>query len=397
VAKVMLSETDWSMETIAKRVTFQLPENGLYKKYAVGGKDVESRSIQYICNPELLATHTKTRVDYPAKLPEGLFANYNIDMTQYSDSYVYGTAKIVQFNNYGTNPVLKHPLAEAEDIHAPWEYDVDKQPFQYMLNAADMDGITLMAELMHEVAANGPGQDYIIGNEVNVRKWCYISYVEDEQFIREYMQVFRVAYNAIKSADANARVFICLDHNWDRDHPEDYWEHYSMIDAKDFLICFNEMINEEGPIDWNLAYHPHLVPLTWAKFWDNSEPYRSLVSDNHMVTIQNLSEVTDLLCREEFLNRKGEVRDVMATEVTYSANQGPDVQGAAVYAAYMSVLYNPYVETIVINQDPQADINGIFTPKALEVYENMDGPNAYQYDVWAKKVIGIRDWGQVLR
>ena len=87
----------------------------------------------------------------------------------------------------------------------------------------------------------------------------------------------------------------------------------------------------------------------------------------------------------------------MATEVTYSANQGADAQAAAVFAAYMSVLRNPYIETIVINQDPQEDINGIFTEKAAEVYENMDGPDGYKYDSWAKQVIGITDWGEILR
>jgi hypothetical protein len=283
------------------------------------------------------------------------------------------------------------------DIHAPWEHDVDKQPFQYMMNASDPDGIRAMAKIMHEVAANGPGQDYIIGNEVNVRKWCYISYVDEEQYIREYMQVFRVAYNAIKSADANARVFICLDHDWNRDHPEDDWERYCVIDSRDFLIRFNQMIREEGNISWGLAYHPHLAPLTNAKFWDNSEPYRSLIDDDRIVTIQNLSVVTDLLKQEEFLDAGGKVRSMMATEVTYSANQGADVQGAAVYAAYVAILRNPYVETIVINQDPQEDIDGIFTPMAQYVYDNMDGPAAYAYDVWAKQVIGITDWGQILR
>ena len=399
VARVTLSDADWQVlsGSVTKTATFELPENGLYLKYAVGGKDGASLGMYYIRNPELLAQFTKTRVSYPSKAPEGTFANFNIDMMQYSDSYAFRTSKIVQFNNYGTNPVLKHPLASEPDPHAPWEHDVDKQPFQYMLNAADMDGITEMARIMHEVAATGPGQDYIIGNEVNIRKWAYISYVGDEQYIREYMQVFRVAYNAIKSADANARVFICLDHNWDRDHPEEYWEHYCVIDSEDFLTMFNEMIREEGNIDWCLAYHPHLVPLTYAKFWDNTEPYTSLVDNDRMATVQNLSVVTDLLTQEDFLNTQGEVRDVMATEVTYSANQGADVQGAAIYAAYMSVLYNPYVETIVINQDPQPDINGIFTDKAREVYENMDGPNAYAYDWWAKQVIGITDWRQIIR
>ena len=399
ISKMTFTDADWSVssETVTKTATFPLPENGLYLKYAVGGKNGENITIQYIRNPEILATETKKRVSYSAKAQEGLFANFNIDMMQYSDSYAFGTAKIVQFNNYGTNPVLKHPLASVTDLQAPWKHDVDKEPFQYMLNASDMEGVLTMANIMHGAASYGPGQDYIIGNEVNTRKWAYIAYVGDEQFIREYMQVFRVAYNAIKSADANARVFICLDHDWNRDHPVNYWEHYCVIDAKDFLIQFNDMVKAEGNIDWCLAYHPHLVPLTYAKFWDNTEPYSSLVREDKMVTIENLSVITDFLQQEEFLNTAGEVRRVLATEVTFSANQGADVQAAAVYAAYKAVLRNPYVETIVINQDPQEDINGIFTDKARVVFDNMDGPEVARYDVWARSVIGIPYWGKLLR
>ncbi|MBR1471331.1 MAG: hypothetical protein IJ600_06780 [Lachnospiraceae bacterium] len=393
IAQVALSATP-----VAK---FALPASGLYMKYAFGvtqgGKKVMAGSTQYICNPELLATATKPRVAYPAKAPEGIFANYNIDTRQYSDSFAHGTAKIVQFNNYGTNPALKHPLANAADSHAPWSHDVDKKPFQYMLNAADMNGITTMANIMHEVAAQSTAQDYIIGNEVNVRKWAYIAYVGDEQYIREYMQVFRVAYNAIKSANANARVMICMDQNWDRNHPASYWEHYCVIDVKDFLNSFNTQIQAEGNIDWSIAFHPHPVPLTYAKFWANTANYSSLVTQNKMVTVQNLSTLTNYISQPAFLNPKGQVRGVIATEVGYSANQGADVQGAAIYAAYMAVARNPVVETIVINQDPQPNINSIFTAKAREVFNNMDGANAAAYDAWAKSVIGIRDWGQILK
>ena len=382
-------------------VKFALPASGLYLKYAYGvtqgGKKVMAGNAQYILNPELLATATKPRVAYPAKAPEGIFANYNIDTLQYSDSYALGTAKIVQFNNYGTNPVLKHPLANAADSHAPWSHDVDKKPFQYMLNASDMNGITAMANIMHQVALTGPGQDYVIGNEVNVRKWAYIAYVGDEQYIREYVQAFRVAYNAIKSADANARVMICMDQNWDRNHPANYWEHYCVIDVKDFLNSFNNQIKAEGNIDWAMAFHPHPVPLTYAKFWANSANYSSLVKNNRMVTIENLSTVSNYLSQPAFLNTKGQPRGVIAAEVGYSSLQGADVQAAAIYAAYMAVQRNPLVETIVINQDPQPNINSIFTPKAREVFDNMDGVNGAAYDAWAKSVIGISDWGKILK
>ena len=170
-----------------------------------------------------------------------------------------------------------------------------------------------------------------------------------------------------------------------------------MIDVKDFMNSFNNQIKAEGNIDWCMAFHPHPVPLTYAKFWANTANYSSLVSSNKMVTIQNLSTVSSYLSQPALLNTKGQPRAVIATEVGYSALQGADVQGAAIYAAYTAVSRNPLVETIVINQDPQPNINSIFTPKAREVFDNMDGANGAAYDAWAKQVIGISDWGKILR
>ena len=58
------------------------------------------------------------------------------------------------------------------------------------------------------------GENWIIGNEVNVRTWNYMAWTDWENYIREYAQAFRVAYNAIMSTNANARVYVCIDQYW---------------------------------------------------------------------------------------------------------------------------------------------------------------------------------------
>ena len=362
---------------------------GLYCKYVFaaiqGGTAVMQNEPQYITNPEILATNTRPRVSYPKKGLTDYFYNWNLDTNNGIPAY------IMQINNYGNNGTLKHPRANQADSHM-----VDEGPLQYMFNAANADGVNALANAMKGVASMEGTQDYIIGNEVNVRKWCYIAYADWDTYVREYMQGFRVAYNAIKSVNANARVFICLDQNWDRNmtNIEAFW----FIDGKDFINKFNAMVCAEGNIDWSLAFHPHPVPLTYAKIWDMGaiDPiYARMVNTNSMISFQNMSALTNYMTSASLRSPSGAVRAMIASETGISANQGAEVQAAAVYASYQACIRNPYVDIMIYSFDDSTGAR--FTEKAWEIYNNMGGPNDAEYDAWAKSVIGISDWGQLLR
>ncbi len=362
---------------------------GLYCKYVFaaiqGGAPVMQGSPQYITNPEILATNTRERVGYPKKGLTDYFYNWNLDTNNGIPAY------IMQINNYGNSAVLKHPRANQGDSHM-----VDEGPLQYMFNASNADGVNALANAMKGVANMAGTQDYIIGNEVNVRKWCYIAYTDWDTYVREYMQGFRVAYNAIKSTNANARVFICLDQNWDRNmtNQEAYW----FLDGKDFIDKFNANICAGGNIDWGLAFHPHPVPLTYAKIWDMGaiDPiYGRMVNSNAMISFQNMSTITNYMTSGSLRSPSGAVRAMMASETGISANQGAEVQAAALYASYQACVRNPYVDIMIYSFDDSTGAR--FTDKAWEVYNNMGGPNDGEYDAWAKSVIGISDWGELIR
>ncbi len=362
---------------------------GLYCKYTFaaiqGGAPVMQNEPQYVTNPEILATNTRARVGYPKKGLTDYFYNWNLDTNNGIPAY------IMQINNYGNNGVLKHPRANQGDSHM-----VDEGPLQYMFNASNAEGVNALANAMKGVANMAGTQDYIIGNEVNVRKWCYIAYTDWDTYVREYMQGFRVAYNAIKSVNANARVFICLDQNWDRNmtNQEAFW----FLDGKDFIDKFNANVCAGGNIDWGLAFHPHPVPLTYAKIWDMGaiDPiYARMVNSNAMISFQNMSVITNYMTSGSLRSPSGAVRAMMASETGISANQGADVQAAALYASYQACVRNPYVDIMIYSFDDSTGAR--FTDKAWEVYNNMGGPNDAEYDAWAKGVIGISDWGQLLR
>lgn len=309
----------------------------------------------------------------------------------------YTTAQVM---NTGSNQAITNPYSRAALM------PTDPRPVtprHYMLNASEPAGINAIASELSKVAANSTIENFIIGNEVNVRTWNYMIWTDWDSYIREYAQAFRVAYNAVKSQNANAHVFICIDQNWDRNRPVGHAEYYEFIDGKDFLAKFNALIASEGNIDWGVAQHPYPVPLTYAKFWDMSgcpsgSYMAAQVSSGKMMTFQNLTLLTNALQSPEMLSPSGAVRHVILSEIGLTNAQGTEVQAAALYASYVAAKSNPFVEEIIYLlsfSEPQVDTR--LSGQSQLVYDSLGTANEAVYDAWAKAYIGISDWSQVIR
>lgn len=385
---------------------FTVPYTGsrLYTKLGlavkVGGQNVLIANPQYISNPELLATHTKTRKKRPLKSEQGkdfcnlLMASSNIN------GVIAGNYTTVQVMNQGGNDTITNPYSRAAMLPADTHPVI---PQYYMLNASEPAGITAITELLSRCAAESSAENYIIGNEVNVRLWNYMIWQDWDSYIREYAQAFRVAYNAIKSQNANARVFVCIDQNWDRNRPAGHTEYYEYIDGKDFLAKFNKLISSEGNIYWNVAQHPYPVPLTYAKFWDMSGCpdggyMAKQVSSGKMLTFQNLSLLTNYLKSPEMLSPRGTVRRVILSEIGLTNSQGVDVQAASLYASYMAAKTNPYVDEIIyLLNYSEAGLDTRLSGQSQLVYSSLGTSDEAAYDAWAKSFIGISNWSQVFK
>lgn len=375
----------------------------LYTKLALavksGGQNVMIASPQYIANPELLATHTKARQTRALNSIQGQ-SFMNLFMSNNLNGVMSGRFSTVQIMNQGNNQGITNPYSRAAMMPADTH---PVTPRYYMLNASEPAGITALANDLSKCAAGSTAENFIVGNEVNVRTWNYMIWTDWDHYIREYAQAFRVAYNAIKSQNANARVFVCLDQNWDRNRPASHSEYYEYIDGKDFLTKFNALIKKEGNIDWGVAQHPYPVPLTYAKFWDMSACpdgayMQAQVSSGKMLTFQNLSLLTNYLQTADLLSPTGGVRHVILSEIGITNAQGVDVQAAALYASYVAAKNNPYVEEIIYTQSfSEAMLDTRFTGQAQLVYSSLGTANEATYDAWAKAFIGITDWSQVLK
>lgn len=375
----------------------------LYTKFVmavkVGGQNVMISYPQYITNPELLATHTKPRKQRGKKSVQGEdFANLFISSNL--PGILQGNYTTVQVMNQGNNQTVTNPYARAAIVGADTH---PVTPRYYMLNASDAAGIAAITSEVASCAANSTAENFIIGNEVNVRTWNYMIWTDWDNYIKEYAQVFRVAYNAIKSQNANARVYVCMDQNWDRNRTAGHREYYEYIDAKDFLIKFNAFIANEGNIDWCLAQHPYTVPLTYSKFWDmsgcaNGGYMASQVASGKMVTFQNLSVITNFMTTPQMLSPKGTVRNIILSEIGLTNAQGVAVQAAAICASYMAAKQNPYIDEIIyLLAYSEPGIDTRLSGQSQAVFNSLGTPNEAIYTEWAKAFIGITDWSQILK
>lgn len=372
----------------------------LYNKFVLAvkrnGVITLVNDAQYITNPEVIATDPKARVNRPVKvLQQDNVSNISLTGGGAATNQPSGVLHAV-FTNVDKYSVTTDKTALSEDAH----YVKNNPVVAYMLNANDDEGIEGLIADMTFHASTGNVQDFVIGNEVNERCWNYMAWTDWDTYVRKYVQAFRVCYTAIKSTNPGAMVYISLDQVWNKNpQGNDYYEY---LDGDEFLAKFNTMIKQNGNIDWNLSIHPYPNPLYWAKFWDtsgvaNGAAAKEQVKSNQVITFENMSVITDLLCTEGYRNRSGGVRDVIIGEIGMGSNAGVDNQAAAICASYAAFEMNPYVTQYMYLE---VDVNGFFPTmngRAREAFNAMGTPDEEKYMEWAKKHIGITDWSQVIR
>lgn len=243
-------------------------------------------------------------------------------------------------------------------------------PNMYAFNVSSQAGeekLEAWVSFLAERYNGGPGSagsvhHFIVGNEVNSSyAWHYAGDISAEQFYKEYAKQFRVCYNAIKSHNATAKVYTCIDQCWthiDTGHKK------SSYSGKEIMTGFNNEIKSTGNINWSLSFHPYSVPLMHTKFWTTKPGYQGLVkhSENtEMVNPTNIEVVTNYFAKPEFFApadpvslAPGGVRDMIISELGFnsspaSADTDENVQAAAMVYAYKLAMANPYVKAVMIN------------------------------------------------
>ena len=249
-------------------------------------------------------------------------------------------------NNASTSafPEITHPSARSGST-APY----------YMFNATNESGVKALAAigsfLANRYSGSGHGNVsmWIIANEVNARKeYNYMTHTDVNTYTIAFTRAFRVFYNAIKSQNSAAQVYIPLDQRWtyNTEKTGDY-------DAKDVLDIFASSLSEYGNIDWGLAAHPYSFPNGNTAFW-NSSKYVNHTETTPCITMDNIEVLTNYMKKESMLDTSGNVRSIILSEIGYSSTSGQALQAAAFAYAYVKMEQNGYIDALMLSRQTDA-------------------------------------------
>lgn len=425
---------DVAQAPVAAGTTFTVPLNKgaadsmLFKKFTVcvmsGGALAPVSNSMFITNPEACATVSARRMDYSKKgiLPalETWVANKNqpkdlgcsqvtltlplswitagsgIPYSYNGKTYNFETARLSgydfslrKYNDMGCQVSVIIVVDQKADTNFINPYSMDGLGAHnyYGLNAHTTEGAEMLAAaasfLANRWTGRGFGQvdNFIIGNEVNAwTMWNYMRCPSNDIFVAEYANAFRVIYNAIKSENASANVYTCIDHQWAKAEASNY------MSGKGFLSSFNNYIKSQGNIDWRVAAHPYSAVLTDPCAWNGNKSPHSQSSP--YVTMYNLDVLTDYLASPDLLSPTGAVRSVKISELGYTSIGGEQYQAASIVYAYNVAMNNQYVDGFILSREADhADeiaeglaygiCNGDLSKKqAYALYQKVDDPSA---------------------
>ncbi|MDO4303384.1 MAG: DUF5722 domain-containing protein [Bacillota bacterium] len=437
-------------------LNYNMSGSRLYKKFVVAvklnGKYVQVSTPKYITNPEVIAKYTSVFQQPASK--KGLLvdpnklrgselddlgvkqAAYNIPVSRllgptsnsaYPTIYytyngktytlngqvvaeydlVFGTltakgitTTAIILNNYSSAyPQLIHPDARSGST-APY----------YMFNGTEESGVEYMAAIASFLAerysgnSHGRISNWVIANEINARKeWNYMKYTDIDTYVEEYAKAFRVFYTAIKSVSSSARVYISIDQQWDRNIKNN-----TNYDGRDILDVFNNNISSKGNIDWGVAQHPYNVPLTEARIWKSSK-YVKHNAGTSMITMANIEVLINYMKQDQFLTDDGEVRSILLSEQGYTSHAGEAYQAAAFAYAYYKVEAYDEIDGFLLNRETDAaeevaqglafglsDAGGRHK-QIYNVFKYIDTSQRAEYTDFAKELIGISNWSEIIR
>lgn len=292
----------------------------------------------------------------------------------------------------------------------------------YAFNTTDDDGIRYYISAMEFLASRYTQEDekhgralgYIVGNEVDSAwVWQNMGDKPVDQFMEHYERSVRLAYLAVRKYSDAARVYISLDNAWN----EPYFANQTtrFYKGKDIIDIMNQLSKQGGDYPWHLAHHPYpenmLVPTTWA---DDQKVEESF--DTPKITFKNLNVLPEYMNQERVLY-DGQARRIILSEQGFhtadSSIETQRLQAAAYAYAYYKAEFQQGIDAfIMFNQldIPSAGLNmGLWTQDPdkpgfvakdkkfiYDVFKYIDTERSLEVTEFAKTIIGIEDWNEVV-
>lgn len=314
-------------------------------------------------------------------------------------------------------------------IHPDASYNAGT--YGYAWNTVDAKSSAYIQATLNYLATRYNGSDvncgavtnWVIGNEVNDNlQYYYMGLRDKESFVTEYYKTFRIAYNAIKSGNSHANVYIPLEPRW---MTEDTTKDYG---GRGFLESFNSKAQAEGNFDWGVAYHAYSHPISTDSILHDGT---SMINqdgivleaghvtdswDSPVVTMKNIHVLTNYLNESHVRDTSGNVRSVILAEQGWTSisNTGAteQTQAANIALAYYKAEMNPDIDAFILRAHVDGDegspyfkfglwncanSNYATTKKyAYNIYKYMDTKESLKVTGFALSTLGISDWASVV-
>lgn len=252
--------------------------------------------------------------------------------------------------------------------------------------------------------------NWILGNEVNnYRDYHYTGYAVLDKNAKIYADSYRLAYMAVRSVYARARVYISLDQTWN------YLTGYSHT-SRQFLDRFAAYWAGYGKLgNFNIAFHPYPAPLEDPAFWTNSRQLIGNSINTPCISMINLNILTNYV-----KIKWGSKTRIILSEQGFTSNrygvEVEELQAAAIAYAYYLAEFNNMIDSFILHRhvDHQAEQAvglslGLWTHDggiipacrgrkkyAWEIFKYMDTSKGKAKTKFALQRIGASSWKAIV-
>ncbi len=317
--------------------------------------------------------------------------------------------------------ILIHPDASREPGAGP----------VFGFNTVTAEGVAYTTAAMEFIASHwgrtdesfGQAVGFIVGNEVDAQwSWSNSGDKTIDEFLDDYARALRIMSLASRNFYSEARTYTSLTQGWtvpavpnpDPALPTRYYPGRDVIDK------LNAISKSTGDFPWFVAQHPYPQDLFKPDFWNDVAATDSV--DTKLITFKNVQVLPRYLASAELLY-KGEPRRIILSEQgcnTPGSGENMSLEAeklqAACYAyVYYKVRFLPSIDNFILHRHVDHRLEGGLNLGLWAADHSVDFPVAplrkkYLYDVFkyidterslevtdfAKEIIGINDWADVI-
>ncbi|GGD62026.1 DUF5722 domain-containing protein [Microbacterium murale] len=312
--------------------------------------------------------------------------------------------------------ILIHPDASREPGAGP----------VFGFNTVTDEGVKYTTAAMEFIASRwsrtdeqfGRAVGFIVGNEVNTQ-WIWSNSGEKtiDEFLNDYSRALRIMSLSSRKYYDQARTYTSLTQHWTVPAGGNSNRFYP---SKDVIEKLNALSKAGGDFPWFIAYHPYPQDLFHPDFWNDTDATDTI--DTKLITFKNIQVLPEYLAADELLY-KGEPRRIILSEQgCHTPGPGSNLtldaeklQAACFAYAYYKIRFLPSIDSFILHRHVDHQLEGGLNLGLWAYDPSADKPDAplrhkYSYDVFkyidtarslevtdfAKEIIGIDDWADVI-